>query len=93
MMLYKNLPLVSRESLILKRKLFDGLAGLFFLIQGKPKHTIQIIKAHQEFDRLKSSLTWNANAKPVDQLTGVLSHSLVIGYFFKGKKLWSSWFK
>ncbi len=93
MMLYKNLPLVNRESLILKRKLFDGLAGLFFLIQGKPKHTIQIIKAHQEFDRLKSSLTLNANAKPIDQLKGVLSHSLVIGYFFQGKKLWSSWFK
>jgi GT2 family glycosyltransferase len=91
MMLYKNLPAETRNSIILKRKLFDGLAGLFFMIQGKPKHTVQIIKAHREFDRLKTSLKLNPNSKPINQLKGVLKHSLVIGYFFKGKKTWSSW--
>lgn len=34
---------------IFKRLLLDGLAGIVFLIQGNPKHTIAVIKAHGGF--------------------------------------------
>jgi GT2 family glycosyltransferase len=34
---------------LLKRMMLDGLAGFLFLIQGHPKHTIQVLKAHFSF--------------------------------------------
>lgn len=34
---------------ILKRLILDGLAGVLFLLQGHPKHTIEVIKAHFAF--------------------------------------------
>ncbi len=35
--------------IILKRLFLDGLAGVLFLIQGNPKHTLEVIKAHFAF--------------------------------------------
>lgn len=93
LMLHKNLPDSIREKRILERKLFDGLAGIFFLIQGKPKHMWQIIKAHRYFDKNRHNFPRNPNPKELHELTGILHHSLVLGYFFKGKKTWANWFK
>lgn len=92
LMLHKNLPSNIKNRRILQRKLFDGLAGVLFLIQGKPKHVVQIIKAHQYFDKHKQEFVISENTKPMTQLTGVLNASLVLGYFLKGKKTWNSWF-
>jgi GT2 family glycosyltransferase len=90
MMLHKNLPESERSKKILQRKLFDALAGVFFLLQGKPKHTLQIIRAHREYDQLKTTLLPSANAKPLKSLVGILKGSLVFHYFFLGKKTWSA---
>lgn len=92
MMLYKNLPESTRPKKIVQRKLFDGLAGIFFLIQGKPKHTLQIIKAHREFDRIKHTLKISDNRKPLEELHGVFTGSLVFNFFFRNKKKWSQLF-
>ncbi len=93
LMLHKNLPDSIREKRIFERKLFDGLAGIFFLLQGKPKHMWQIIKAHRYFDKNRHHFPRNPQAKELNNLTGILHHSLVLGYFFKGKKTWANWFK
>ena len=92
LMLHKNLPLQIKGKRILQRKLFDGLAGFLFLIQGKPKHVWQIFKAHQYFDKHKSEFQISSNTKPLKSLSGVLNHSLVFGYFLRNKKTWGSWF-
>ena len=34
---------------IFKRLVLDGIAGILFLLQGHPKHTIEVIKAHFAF--------------------------------------------
>jgi GT2 family glycosyltransferase len=93
LMLHKNLPDSIREKRILERKLFDGLAGVFFLLQGKPKHMLQIIKAHRYFDKNRHHFPRNPKPKELTEMTGILHHSLVLGYFFQGKKTWANWFK
>jgi len=92
LMLHKNLPENIKSKRILQRKFFDGLAGVLFLVKGKPKHLIQIIKAHQYYDKHKNEFKISENTVPLTQLTGVLDSSLVFGYFLKGKKTWSDWF-
>ena len=49
LMLLKNLPGYLLFPIIFSRLLLDGLAGVVFLFQGKPKHTWAIIKAHFGF--------------------------------------------
>ncbi len=48
-MLVKNLPQRQIIPVILARLFLDGLAGIQFLFQGKPEHTVAIIKAHFSF--------------------------------------------
>lgn len=91
LMMYKNLPVEVRDKRILKRKMMDGLAGIFFILQGKIEHTFQIIKAHRAFDKLKVNYSENSNNKHMSEHTGVLTNSLVWGYFFKRLKTWSQW--
>lgn len=47
--LIKNLPKKSLFTTIFMRLVFDGIAGVFFLLKLKPIHTIAIIKAHFSF--------------------------------------------
>lgn len=90
-MLYKNLPDKMLGKRILQRKLFDGLAGIFFLFQGKPLHTLEIIKAHREYDRIKSKLVKSDRRPELSKLKGMIEESLVFSYFFKGKKTFSQY--
>ncbi len=92
LMLHKNLHPSDRNARIFSRKLFDGLAGVFFLLQGKWSHIPQIVKAHREFDRIKDQFPATPNPLPLTQLTGALNDSIVLGYFLKSKKTWSQWF-
>ncbi len=85
-MLHKNLPDAYLKKRILQRKLFDGLAGIFFLMQGKPLHTLQIIKAHRAYDQLKSGLKKSAIRPQLSELKGMIPRSLVWSYFVKGTK-------
>ena len=72
--------------LIIGARLFlDGVAGLFFLIQGKPKHTIAVVKAHFQFyskfrtyfsERTNS---FNTTVKPVKR-------AIVFDYYIRGYK-------
>jgi GT2 family glycosyltransferase len=91
LMLHKNLHPSEKSGRILARKLLDGLAGVFFLLQGKGSHIPQIIKAHREFDRIKSQFPATSGAKPLAELPGTLNHSIVSGYFTRGKKTWDRW--
>jgi GT2 family glycosyltransferase len=90
-MLHKNLPDNYLKKRILQRKLFDGLAGVFFLFQGKPLHTLEIIKAHREYDKIKSQLVKTKHRPELSKLKGMIKESLVFSYFFKGKKTFSQY--
>lgn len=45
-MLTKNLPKKSLALIIISRLILDGIAGIKFLIQLQPLHTLAVIKAH-----------------------------------------------
>jgi GT2 family glycosyltransferase len=49
LMLTKNLPKEQLYKILLGRMLLDGIAGIQFLVQGKPKHFFAILKAHWSF--------------------------------------------
>ena len=49
MMLLKNLPALFIFPVIFNRLILDGLAGIIFLVQGKPQHTWAVVKAHFGF--------------------------------------------
>lgn len=87
MMLYKNLPEDERNKIIFQRKLFDGLAAIFFLLQGKFAHILQIRKAHQAFEKLKSEIPARPDAKHLRELNTVMNSSLVFNYFLKARKV------
>ncbi len=93
LLMYKNLHPDVRESLILKRKLLDGLAAIFFALKFQFNLIPQIIKAHREFDKIKSQFTQSANPKHLTDLVGTVNESIVFGYFIKGRKTWKSWFR
>ena len=67
------------------RLILDGVAGLFFLIQGKPKHTLAIIKAHFQFySRFKTYFSerinsFNTTVKPAKR-------AIVFDYYIRGYK-------
>lgn len=70
------------------RLLLDGLAGLAFLMQGKPKHTFAIIKAHMSFYRLlpkylKKRKQWASRLKYAQ------IPSILYARFFKNRRYFS----
>jgi len=48
-MLLKNLPAKGLYTTIFLRMVLDGIAGVRFLLQGKPRFTWEVIRAHFHF--------------------------------------------
>jgi len=66
-MLLKNLPGSLVFPIIFTRLLLDGLAGVIFVFQGKPKHTWAIVKAHFGFYKRIPSAIKKRPKKPIDK--------------------------
>lgn len=91
-MLIKN----SGRNLILTitgKLLFDGLAGLSFLLRGNPRDCLAVVKAHfYIYFRLRKILNKRKHLKALtgkDQLKGIYPKSIVGQYFLKKKKKFS----
>ncbi len=63
LMLLKNLPNPHVFFVIPVRLVLDGLAGIMFLLQGKPNHTWAIVKAHFGFYK-RMGKYWKKRKKP-----------------------------
>jgi GT2 family glycosyltransferase len=62
LMLFKNLPASLLLPVIFTRLILDGMSGVVFLFQGKPKHTWAVVKAHFGFyKRIPSA--WNKRSQ------------------------------
>ncbi|TVQ66542.1 MAG: glycosyltransferase family 2 protein [Balneolaceae bacterium] len=93
LMLVKNLERYLFPKLFL-RLLLDGVSGIRFLIQGRPLHTVAVIRAHFSFyASLKQVLRYRtddrhrANAEIPKQL--VLPRLIILQRFLYGKKVFS----
>lgn len=80
-MLLKNLPKNKILSVLLIRMVLDGLAGMQFLLKGKRKHFVAILKAHFSF----YALVFNTLKKreSLQKQHYFLTKSIVYIYFVK----------
>ena len=82
---------------IFVRKLLDGIAAIRFLMEGKPAFFRAVIKAHRAFDRQKGSMLAKRRREmsaasgraSVQSQTGRYSGSIIVDYYFAGRKKWS----
>ncbi|RZP04629.1 MAG: glycosyltransferase family 2 protein [Flavobacteriales bacterium] len=86
LMLVKNIKSPKVYTILLTRLLLDGIAGLHFLIQGKWKHTLAIIKAHLSFYRLLPSYI-NKKSKNRKQIKYYHIKSIVWNYFIRKNRI------
>lgn len=71
--------------LILTRLIIDGLAGMQFLFQLKPLHTLAILKAHFHFYKNINNLLKKRQLIPTKKKYYSVN-SIALEYFVKGKK-------
>ena len=83
-MLLKNLPYNSLYTTLFLRMVLDGVAGVRFLLQGKPRFTWEIIKAHFHF---YASFKRFKKKRPSTLITNYYQKkSIVWEYFFFSSK-------
>lgn len=86
LMLVKNIKSSKVYMILLIRLLLDGIAGLHFLIQGKWKHSLAIIKAHLSFYRLLPSYI-NKKSKNRKQIKYYNIKSIIWNYFIRKNRI------
>ena len=90
-MLFKNLNQKDLKAIMFKRKLFDGLAAIKFLLSLQTGSFMAVVKAHKAFYKNITSL--KAKRKILEEKRKTENHpqvyprSLVVAFFVKGKKL------
>ena len=85
--LVKNLPKNKGFGIIFIRLSLDGIAGVKYLLEGKPLHTIAILKSHVSFyaNLFKMLKKRTSDSKNKTYYT---TKSIVWNYFVKGKKVY-----
>lgn len=90
MMIHKNHPRPLFFKIFL-RLCLDGIAGIMFMLKGKPKHCFAIIKSHFAYYSELSSLSAKrkniqASRKNTILNIGLYKGSILTAYFFENKK-------
>jgi GT2 family glycosyltransferase len=95
LMLARNLPRRGLLLKILMRLELDGLAGIQFLLIGKPMNMFAIIRAHFAFygqiraiRRFRNSMQLHPTKK-MSEMTGTYSRSIIWNYYIKGIKVFN----
>lgn len=90
LMLVKNLPKSGLYRILILRMILDGLAGIQFLLKGKPRHTIAILKAHFSFYGLFSK---NYKKRGNRQLPNYYkTKSIIYRYFLQNNTIFAKHF-
>lgn len=87
LMLVKNLPKSSLFQVLFIRLVLDGVAGIQFLLKGKPSHMLAILKAHFSFYSLFSK---NYKKRSSQQLPNYyITKSIIYRYFIKNNSIFA----
>jgi len=89
-MLLKNLPQKKMYQILFLRLCLDGIAGVKFMLQGKPKHTLSIIQAH--FGFYQKSLKFYKKRGSSQNEIYYHSKNVVFQYFIKKRKFFNDIF-
>lgn len=92
-MLTKNLPISTLIWLIPVRSTLDLISSIYFLINGFPRYSASIHKAHAQYF-FKFSKWWklreqNNSVKPIKKLSSVYKRSIVFEHFIKRNSIFS----
>ena len=85
LMLTKNLPKNKLYSRLLIRMILDGIAGIQFILKGKPKHFFAILKAHYSFYNL--FIKFFRKREKVQRKNYFKAKSIVYEYFIRNGKV------
>ncbi len=93
-LLFKNLPPNELGRVLIVRLLLDGLAGVMYLLTGKPKYMAAVLRAHFKFYTSFKLLRKKrkANQTYPKTLQGRINKSIVLSYFLQGEKKFNSLF-
>lgn len=94
LMLYKNLPAVELRPVMRARRWFDYVAVAKFLVGGDAANARAVLKARREFRRLRPEFQpqreENLRRATTDAIPERMEWSLLVAYYLKGKKHYSS---
>ncbi len=94
LMLYKNLHVKALKKILFWRFIFDYAAALQFFITGKPQNAFSVFKARKDYKRMLPEFVEkrkeNNLYSTTDNPTEILPKSIVLNYYLKGKKTFSS---
>lgn len=83
--LVKNAPKDKLSLVIIPRLMLDGLAGIKFLFELKPKHALAIVKAHFSFYK-NLNQTWNKRGQLPKKRKYFIKTSVLCAYYVLGRK-------
>ena len=96
LMLYKNLPEKRLFLTCAIRILFDLLALLHLLIQGKVKSSRAVVEAYRDFWKMRPSYRdmrrENLHLATVGDLPGLYRRSILLAYYLRKRRTYSSLF-
>ena len=87
LMLVKNLPKSSLFLVLFIRLVLDGVAGIQFLLKGKPSHMLAILKAHFSFYSLFSKNYKKRNSQQLPNY--YITKSIIYRYFIKNNSIFA----
>lgn len=90
LMLTKNLPSNQLIIIVIGRMILDGVAGIQFLVKGKFKHTLAILKAHFSFYALLIKTLRKRESKI--KTNYYVINSIVYAYFVKNCTIFANKF-
>jgi len=93
-LLYKNLPDSKLNSILFIRRILDGLAAFYFLLQGSFKSVAAVWKAHMDYykavDKLREKRKVVQKLGLNDAQDTILNKSIVFEFYVKGNNTYKS---
>jgi GT2 family glycosyltransferase len=93
-LLYKNLPQDKLYNILFKRKLLDGLAAVYFLLQGSFSSFKAVWKAHMDYYKASEDLSEKRKLVRMLEVAhsneSLLNKSIVFEFYIKGHKTYRS---
>jgi GT2 family glycosyltransferase len=93
-LLYKNLPDNKLHTILFIRRIMDGLAVIYFLMQGSFKSVRAVWNAHMDYykaiDALREKRKAVGKLETDNTLDSVLNKSIVFEFYIKGNKTYNS---
>jgi hypothetical protein len=93
-LLYKNLPDNKLHTILFIRRIMDGLAVIYFLMQGSFKSIRAVWNAHMDYykaiDALREKRKAVGKLETDNTLDSVLNKSIVFEFYIKGNKTYNS---